>query len=163
MSALASSLMGRKGFPGSDPVNSLEPYMYLPKCCALLGWMMCLGRFLCWNLMIDDSKEAPWIALNLFGRIWQDLLWSRPATEKCLSSPYALTGCTVHWLNWVCRTPIWHGEIPGWYFWWARVCLPTPQPICGGGFLQKSTKQLLRSTSSSGTYFSIHKSKIMRN
>jgi len=31
-----------------------------------------------------------------------------------------------------------NGEIPGWYLRLARVCLSTPKPINGGGFLQKA-------------------------
>jgi hypothetical protein len=42
-------------------------------------------------------------------------------------------------------TPEKYGEIPGWYLRWARVCLSTPKPINGGGFLQKFTKTV-RST-----------------
>jgi hypothetical protein len=40
LSALVSSVMGRKGFPGSGPVNSLEPWICLPKCCALTGQLL---------------------------------------------------------------------------------------------------------------------------
>jgi hypothetical protein len=92
MIVLVSSVMGRKGFLGSDPEYPLEPQMHFLKSCALSGCLLRSERFHRQKLMTGGSKEAPWLALNWVGRNLQDNPLSRAATQNPLSNPCALTG-----------------------------------------------------------------------
>jgi hypothetical protein len=105
--------------------------------CAQNGWMDRYARFHHRNLMIYGSMEAPWLDLYWVGMNLQSGHRSTADLRISIIACALLGGAAPSTLN----TPEMNGEIPGWYIRWARVCLSTPKPIKGGGFLQKSTKQ----------------------
>jgi hypothetical protein len=90
LSALVSFVMGRKGFPGFGQVNSLEPWISLPTCCALTGQLLRPRWFLCQNLVSNFSKGAPCLPLNWFGRESMDYPWLGQAKPLCLLNSHAL-------------------------------------------------------------------------